>query len=274
MFRRPHYIALSVVLFIVLIVLSLPNQTAAQLKLALGGFFLPLFGLASSAQSLADRGSSALVPRRVLLDQISSLEAEVQRLRLQVMQSAQVWRECGELREAIGWRRMTAWDLRPAHVTLRETANWWRTIQIDRGLHDGVVTNMPVVSADGLVGKIRQVGYSTSQAVLIGDPDCRVTALVIEDSSGKNPGIPGVISGNSSSVLDPTIVNLTFVDRRSTVKPGQKVLTSGNGGVFPKGILIGQIIDTSSVWYGVYTEARVKLAANLKNLDLVWLVYP
>jgi rod shape-determining protein MreC len=143
-------------------------------------------------------------------------------------------------------------------------------VQIDRGQRDGVLSNMPVVTAEGLVGKVRQVGYSTSQVVLIGDPDCRVTAVVIEDPPAKGAGIPGVISANSASVLDPTIVILTFVDRQSTVRPGQTVLTRG---IVPKGILIGHVVDTSSVWFGVYTEARVKLAANLRQLDQVWIVF-
>ena len=56
------------------------------------------------------------------------------------------------------------------------------------------------------------------------------------------------------------------------MKPGQKVVTSGEGGIFPAGIPIGQIVDSHPVEFGLYTEARVKLSANLGALDKVWVL--
>jgi rod shape-determining protein MreC len=58
------------------------------------------------------------------------------------------------------------------------------------------------------------------------------------------------------------------------VKPGQKVVTSGLGGIFPKGIPIGQVLDSQSVEFGLYVEARVKLAANLNGLEEIWVLMP
>ena len=58
------------------------------------------------------------------------------------------------------------------------------------------------------------------------------------------------------------------------MKPGQIVVTSGDGGIFPAGIPIGQIVDSQPVEFGLYTEARVKLAANLGALEEVWVMFP
>ena len=133
------------------------------------------------------------------------------------------------------------------------------------------------MTSEGLVGKVWQVGFSSSQVVLIGDPKCSVAALV---EGAEKPGFPrkgvvdGVITLVGSSVLDPTIVDLTFLDRQSTVKPGQRVITSGMGRVFPRGIPIGQIAETKSMGYGLFLEARVKLAANLANLEEVFVLFP
>ena len=272
MFKRPHYIALSVVLLLVLIILSLPQQTATQLKLALGGFFLPLFGLAGSAQSLTERAGVSLAPRSSLLKQLERLQRENQELRLQAMQNNQVWQENAQLRQALGWlQQQSRWKLKLARVILRDTANWWRTIQIDLGQRDGITLNMPVLTSEGLVGRISQVGYSSSQVVLIGDPNCRVAAVVLDS---KEKGLDGIISSGSTTMLDPTMVELTFLDRQSAIIPGQKVVSSGLGGIFPKGIPIGQVIDSNSGWFGVNAEARVKLAANLKHLEEVWVMFP
>ena len=59
---------------------------------------------------------------------------------------------------------------------MRDPANWWRTVQIDLGSRDGIQTNQPVLTAEGLVGRVSSVSYVSSQVVLIGDPNCRVSA--------------------------------------------------------------------------------------------------
>ena len=67
MLKRPHYIALGLVVLLTLVILNLPSQTTARLKLGIGSLFLPLFGLASSTQQLAGATGDAVVPRRELL---------------------------------------------------------------------------------------------------------------------------------------------------------------------------------------------------------------
>ncbi|MBM3833356.1 MAG: rod shape-determining protein MreC [Verrucomicrobia bacterium] len=271
MLKRPHFIALSIVLLLVLVLLSLPTQTATQLKLALSSLFLPLFGLAGSYQTLTEQAGNTIVPRRALLTEIEQLKRDNERLRLDAMQSAQVWNENAQLRQALGWQQQAAWKLKAARVVLREPANWWRGLQIDVGQRDGIHTNLAVLTQEGLAGKISQVGYARSQVVLLGDPNCQVSVLV-ED--GANKGVDGLIASSSSSVLDPTIVDLTFIESQKGVKAGLKVTTSGLGGVFPRGIPIGQVIDFTSVSYGLFSKARVKLAADLRHLEHVWVMLP
>jgi rod shape-determining protein MreC len=128
---------------------------------------------------------------------------------------------------------------------------------------------MAVLTADGLlVGRINQVGLSTAQVVLVGDPNCRVAAFVQETRDN------GIIEPGTATVLDPSLVDLTHLDRNSSVRPGHHVLTSGLGGVFPQGIMLGQIIETNSIGFGLYCEAKVKLAANLRHLEEVWVKFP
>src|SRR5688500_12846619 len=101
MFRRPHYIAVAIVLLAVLILLNLPSKTSQQLKLALGEMFLPLFGLASASQSLATRAGDAVVPRNELLRQIQDLKNENQKLQIQVSQMHDAWRDERKFRELL-----------------------------------------------------------------------------------------------------------------------------------------------------------------------------
>ncbi|MHC1769595.1 MAG: rod shape-determining protein MreC [Verrucomicrobiia bacterium] len=270
MLNRPRYIALGLVLLLALVLLNLPSQTATRAKLALGGFFLPLFGLASSANALAERTGDSLMPRRALLTQIDQLRRANEQFLLRESQAAEVWRENENLRAALKWQKQAPWKLLLARVILRDPANWWRSVQIDVGQRDGVTVDLPVLTPEGLVGRIVQVGPRRSRVALVGDPDCRVSAVVEEGRIRDY----GVISSESPGVFDSSLVDLTYVNRPAAMKPGQRVLTSGLGGVFPRGIFIGHIVDTNSVGYGLYTEARVKLGANLENLEEVWVVLP
>jgi rod shape-determining protein MreC len=267
MLKRPHYIALSVVVFLVLVVLNLPSQTATQFKLAMSTVFLPLFGLATSLNHLTEQAGNALTPRRALLNELEHLRRDNAQFRARQTQVAQVFRENDQLRQALHLQRQLPWKVQFARVSFRDPANWWRTVQIDVGQQDGVINDLPVLTMDGmLVGRTRQVGSRSSQVVLVGD--CEVSALV---DDGKTRDF-GVIASGAGNVLDASLVDLTYVNRPTASKPGQPVYTSGLGGIFPRGILIGHIVDTNNVGFGLYTEARVKLGANLDSLEEVWVV--
>jgi rod shape-determining protein MreC len=202
MFKKKHYLALGAVTLVVLLIFSLPPSAVSRLKLAIGSLFLPLFGLANTAQQLpADLADSAL-PRRELLKQIENFRIENQQLKVQALQSAAITRENDQLRSAIGWQKQTPWKLKLANVVMREPANWWRTIEIDLGTRDGINTNLPVLTAEGLVGRVSSVGLTRSQVVLIGDPNCKASALV------ENPAHDtGIIS--ASGPLNDSLVQLT-----------------------------------------------------------------
>src|SRR5919198_6434666 len=101
MLNRQYYITASLMLLIVLVVLNLPEQQAGKLKLALGGLFLPLFGLAGSAQHLAEQTTRTLAPRGALLRQIEALRQENRQLREQILQVQDARRENAQLRQAL-----------------------------------------------------------------------------------------------------------------------------------------------------------------------------
>jgi rod shape-determining protein MreC len=267
MLKRPHYITLVLVLGLTLIILSLSSQTAMRVKLALGSLFLPLFGLANTSHQLANKTGEVATSRGELLKENDALRKEQQRLRLEALQAEETARENSRLRQLLGWQQKVPWKLKLASVVLRDPANWWRTIQIDLGTRDGVRINLPVLTPEGLVGRVSSVSLTRSQVVLIGDPDCKVAALVESESHDA-----GVIE--SSGPFDTSLLTLSYLSRDASVKPGQNVFTSGLGGIFPKGIPIGKIVDSHLVEYGLSTEARVKLSVNLSDLEEVWVLFP
>jgi len=268
MFKRSHYIALGLVLVLTLVIINLPSRTTARMKLGIGSTFLPLFGLANATQDLAANSGDALLSRSDLVRQLDSLRRENQQLKLQVRESEEAARENARLRQLFGWQQRTRKKLKLANVVLRDPANWWRTVRIDLGSRHGVTNNLPVLTGDGfLVGRIDTVSHNSSQVVLIGDPHCKVAALIENDSRDT-----GVVGG--AGPLEGSLVEMSKLSRNANIKSGQTVVTSGLGGIFPKDLLIGTVVDTHSVEYGLFSVARVKLAANLGALEEVWVLFP
>lgn len=268
MFKRKHYIALGAVVVVTVILLSLPAQTTARLKLALTSLFLPLFGLAGSSQQLAEKAGDRVVSRQTLLLQLDQLRRENEQLRLLQPQFDAVRAENDRLRAQVQFQKQSKWKLRLARVVARDPANWWRTIHINVGSRDGITNDLPVLTPQGLVGVVSQVGLAQSQVLLVGDPGCPVSVLVSETRE------QGMIAPSSSSPLDDTLVELTFLSRNSKLMPGQQVVTSGLGRIFPPGIVVGQVADVRSVGYGLYKEARVSLAVKMNALEEVWVKLP
>jgi rod shape-determining protein MreC len=270
MLKRPHYIALAAVILLTIVLLKLPARAVINVKMAVASLFLPLFGAAGSAEALVTKSSYAALPRAELIRQLEALQKERQESRIRLMQSDEALRENVRLREQFGIPRQYPWRLKLARVVARDPANWWRTIKIDVGSRDGVVTNSPVMTIDGLVGRVSEVSFAQSQVVLVGDPDCRVSVLVGDEKNREQ----GVIAPASSSPLDNTLVELSYLSRNSKLSAGQLVVTSGIGGIFPRGIVVGQLADFRSVSYGLYNEALVRLAVKMNRLEDVWVMLP
>src|SRR5881409_3690920 len=98
MLRRPHYIALGIVVLVTVVVLKLPSRTATKLKLAISALYVPLFGTAGSTQKTVEKAGNAVVPRKELLEQLVELQKENQQLRLRSMQLESLAQENNRLR--------------------------------------------------------------------------------------------------------------------------------------------------------------------------------
>jgi rod shape-determining protein MreC len=266
MLQRAHLAAFLIVAAATVVLLNLPDRTSSRSKLALSSLFLPLFGLAGSAQTLGERAFGGMSTKRQLEAELERLRMENERLKIVGMQSNEVLRENAQLRAALGWRSQTTWKPRLAIVSFRDPVNWFRTIRINAGSAEGIRTNAAVITPEGLIGRVDEVAAHSSRVVLVGDPQCKV-AVVIRET-----GDTGAIAEAAMDSIDEGIVNVQYLHRHAQIRPGQTVYTSGLGGVFPRGVAIGSVVDARSVDFGLYQEARVKLAANFRHLEYVWVL--
>ncbi|MGC3958090.1 MAG: rod shape-determining protein MreC [Verrucomicrobiota bacterium] len=269
MFKRPYYIAVAILAVLTLLVLNLPSQTTARLKTALGSVFLPLFGMADGTKRVAGRTADTLLPKSELIAANDALRRQNQDLRLQLAQADTIAKENDRLRQLVGWQKQNRWNAKLARVIYRDPANWWRTIQIDMGSRNGLSNKLAVLSPDGfLIGHVSSVSPTKSQVVLIGDANCRVPAVVENETRSQ-----GIVVG--SGPFDGSFANLTHLPSNATLKPGQRVVTSSYSSIYPPGIQIGLVVEEAHlVDSGLIQEADVKLSANLNSLEEVWILFP
>jgi len=268
-FYKSQQTAVGAVLLSVFLLLAMPEGVRARLKSAIGGLFLPMIGISTTGQaaleSLGQLGVSEpdSFPANQALGQRSGQAPSVAELQLENDRLAD---ENKRLRDEVQWEQRIPWETRLTRVVGRDPFNWWRRVKINLGTNKEarLRLNQPIISVRGeLVGRISEVGPLTSWVLLVGDPNCRFSALLKESRSQG-----GIVSPRQYSA-DPRVVELTYLPNDAEVRPGQAVVTSGMGGVFPKEIPVGQVVDSWVSRDGLYTEARVKLHANLNQLETV-----
>lgn len=267
MLRRPKVALIAAVAGLGLILLALiPSRLNDQLKRLIGFVYLPFAGAADGAEQLARR-SRALTPRTLLLEEIYQLRRENRRCRLQLFQIEQALRENARLRALIQWRTRQAWNLRFARVIVKDPANWWRSIHLDAGEEQGVSVDDPVLTDQGLVGKVVSVSKNRSRVAPLGAPDCQAAAVITHSKSR------GTIAVSPrGGIIDRQIVALEHLPNDAPLESGLEVETSGAGGVFPEGIPIGRLIDGQSSEFDLYSRARVRLRVDLNRLKEVWVI--
>ena len=192
-------------------------------------------------------------------EQNKMLRREVEQLREQNVKAEEFSAENVRLRELLGYKNLaTQFDLLMARVIGREAATWTRMITIDRGTEHGVQKNMAVVTARGLVGVVTEAGLISSKVQLILDPRISVGALV------QRSRVAGIVEGNPDNAIQPRLVN---IPRNEDIAEGDVVITSGFGGIYPKGIMIGQIRLVKNDSTGLLHLAVLETAVDFQRLE-------
>jgi len=154
-------------------------------------------------------------------------------------------------------------DLVVARVIGRGGDNWSQTVTIDRGSMEGLSSDMAVLAPAGMVGRVISVTAHTAEVLLLIDRESAIGARVMETRFA-----PGVISGTG---LDD-FLDLQRVDHDAEVLPGQTVITSGYGSVFPKGLVIGTVDKVTMDPNGLTKSAKILPAVDFRRLEEVMVV--
>ena len=199
---------------------------------------------------------------RALEKRLAADSAEFGRLLATQARYVQIEAENARLRAALDFKERTPFTLVAANVLTRDASTWWNTITVNKGEDSGIATEFPIISENGLVGKVDRVWNDLATVLLITDESCLVSARV--------EGTPefGIISGYRGKYGEEALLKLDYLSKEISAEPGTRVLTSGKGGVFPDNIEIGTII---SIEKGpLYSQAIIKPSFSQTETDLVF----
>lgn len=194
------------------------------------------------------------------LDELARLEVEVQMLA----------KENGELREILDKKdSLRNFQSIQATVIARNADRWEELLIINKGKTNGVEKNMAVITANGLIGKVKSTQQFTSTIQLLSsmDPTNRISAEILRGEDEES--IYGTIEGYDEK---RGLLKLKRIPFDAKVKKGQKVVTSGMGGIFPAGLPIGEVVDVEPDEFGLNQTAYVKPGANLYDIKNVIVV--
>ncbi len=198
---------------------------------------------------------------RHLYAQNKALKEEVEILRAQNLTASEFASENQRLRALLGYKQVaTQFDLIAASVIGRDSATWSSVVVINRGTADGVADNMAVITEMGLVGHILEAGVNTSKVRLILDPRSSVGTLVQRPESR----VAGIVEGDINNPNQPRMTN---IPKNADVKVDDMVVTSGFGGVYPKGIVVGKITEIQNDTGGLLKFGIMEPSVNFEKLE-------
>jgi rod shape-determining protein MreC len=160
------------------------------------------------------------------------------------------------LEKLLGMKNTINFPVLTVTVVGEDLSSWFRTLMIDRGSSSGIVEGMSVVAADGVVGQIVKVAATTSRVLLLTDHTSGIAAT-IQRSRAR-----GVVKGKGEGLC-----SLEFTTREEDVKVGDMVITSGIGGVFLKGIPIGEVTMVKRGEYGIFQTVTIRPLVNISHLE-------
>lgn len=241
--------------------------------LALGGYLTPLSRIALnpviSAQTwLAKRYNAvqSLITQpedvTTLRQQNAQLEAENSRLQVQIVELQQQVTEAQLLSTLVDYERQHVENQYiAASVIARDISPFMHYVIIDRGSDDGLRKGMPVVTNQGLVGRIAAVTAGAARVQLINDPGSSINVIL------QQSGVEAVLNGQITGEIE-----LNMINQKASVQAGDLVMTSGLGGNYPANIVIGQVVTIRSEASSLFQSASVQPAVDFSQLDIVLII--
>ena len=189
------------------------------------------------------------------------LKKEIDFLRQKLNTMDEALLENTRLKETLSFKQESPYKVIAARVIGRSPDNWSSLVIIDKGRYNGIKTGRVTINYLGLVGRVIETTESTSEIMLINDPNFAVSAMV------KRSRQEGLVAGTLGSSLI-----MRYLPREADIEASDTIITSGLTDLYPKGLLIGTVVDIGEELSGLARYAIIKPVVELSNIEEVLVI--
>lgn len=189
------------------------------------------------------------------------LKKERALLRHRLNATEEIYLENKRLVSLLSLKQKTTYKVVAGRVIGRSADNWYSMLIIDKGRYDGIKKGMVVINHLGLVGRVMENTASTSEIMLINDPNFSASCLVQRSRQ------EGLVCGTLGSSLV-----MRYLPKEADIKPSDTIVTSGLSPLYPKGLLIGKVVDMGVEFSGLTHYALIKPAVDLSSIEEVFII--
>ncbi len=190
-----------------------------------------------------------------------ALSEEIVYLRGEMRMAHELERDNQMMRDLLGFVQRFPNKLISCEVIGRDSTGWWQTARLDKGALSGVAEDRAVITPKGLIGRTVSVSDRTADVLLLSDPSCKVSVRLARS------GTFGVAAGLGTKPGEQPACRMDYISKTADVAEGDEVVTSGLGGLFPKGLLVGNVVRVELDKAGLYQTAWIDSAADLGELE-------
>src|SRR6267378_5726587 len=186
---------------------------------------------------------------------------------LQLQNAQQAAEENERLKSLLNLKQQTGYNQVAAHVIARDSSVWFNTVTLDQGSSSGIALNMPVVTAGGIVGRVIALSPWTAQVMMVTDEKAAAGAIV-----GQLGGSGAL--GSVRGLGEKGLVQMRYVSGLVKVEVGDYILTTGQDGIYPPGLTIGEVVQVNPGTATQSQEILIRPGAKLDQLeDVAVLLY-
>jgi len=259
-YRRAIILAVALVMAFLLMTLQVRHDRAVVSFTRQAVLFLvsPVIKVTAVTVSSVSRVWGDYVDLRNLREESLRLTREAAVLQRRISYLEEQALETQRLQGLLAMKEVSRAEFLAARIVGKDATNWFKTVLIDRGSLAGIRRNQPVVAPDGLVGRVVEVTPTAAKVQLITDPVSAAGGLI------QRTRVIGIVSGSLGAGL-----KVRYLPLMADIAIGDEVVTSGMGGVFPKGIPLGRVIAAERRSGALFQEATLAPKVDLSRLEEV-----
>ena len=238
-------------------------ETASPLKNITLAVWLPVQRSVSWMIAFPENTLNAIRELKNLRQEVGRLQVEDQQLHLELSNHKSLESEVARLQSVLEIKSKLPHQAKITRIIAHDPSTWNNSFIIDLGSEDGVLPDSSVISEQGIVGRVLETTPKNSRVLMITDTDSSVAGI------DERSRVTGVVVGTGSHEL-----KYSYVEAGEDVQKDDLIVSSGLGGTFPKGYVLGTVVEKTVSENGLNTDIEIAPAVDFASLDYVFILPP